>query len=104
MNDQPVNAANPVEVKGREKKERNEQEQYLEDVRDVLSAPAGRRVLWNIIETTQPMSEAFTGNSTTFYNEGRQSIGRALLNMLLDHFPERYLEMKQEADERKKRK
>ena len=32
----------------------------------------------------QLYSESFTGNSTTFYNEGKRSIGLELLQMLED--------------------
>lgn len=55
-----------------------EARQWEKDLRDVMSTPQGRRVLWEILDFTAPMSCAFTGNSGSFFLEGKKSVGQWL--------------------------
>lgn len=62
--------------------QRNAQQQLLEDAKAVLmDTPAGRRVLWHLLEFCGVFSTTFTGNSQTFFKEGARSVGLHLLNI-----------------------
>jgi hypothetical protein len=66
----------------------------------VLSTREGRMVVWEILKFTKLFAEAFTGNSQTFYNEGRQSVGKWIYKRIdPDNFDE-YIEMRREAQRR----
>lgn len=52
---------------------------YLEDLRAVLTSPAGFRVLLVLMERMHQFEPIYTGNSTTFYNLGKHEAGRGLL-------------------------
>ena len=59
----------------------------------VLATPEGRRVLWELMEFCGVYTESFTGNSQTFYNEGRRAVGLKVINDILDVDPGLYLSM-----------
>ncbi len=51
------------------------------DYREVLlGSAAGKRVLSDLLNACGVFESSFTGNSRTFYNEGRREIGIILLN------------------------
>ena len=69
----------------RNKTEDEKQHDYLLGcMREVLKSRQGQKVIWHILGMCQLYSESFTGNSTTFYNEGKRSVGLELLQMLED--------------------
>lgn len=52
------------------------QEQYDADLRELLSTSAGRRFFYRVChDTCRILAKSYTGNSDTFFNEGRRSIG-----------------------------
>ena len=57
-------------------------------------------MLWKILEFTGPMKDGFTGNSTSFYNQGRQSAGKFLYGEMDRLCFEMYVEARAEAIER----
>ena len=44
-------------------------------LKDLLNTPSGRWFLMRLLDKTKVMSDCFTGNSSTFYNEGRRKVG-----------------------------
>lgn len=55
--------------------------QLRKDYRDVfLGDAAGKRVLSDLLESCGVFETSFTGNSRTFYNEGKREIGIILLH------------------------
>ena len=64
--------------------EEKEYELLLANVRKVLKSRAGKAVIWHILSMGNIYSDSFTGNSTTFYNEGRRAIGLQILQLLED--------------------
>jgi hypothetical protein len=54
---------------------------YLDGVKSLLDTDAGLEVFRRILESTKVFTSCFTGNSTTFYNEGMRDVG---LNVLGD--------------------
>lgn len=55
------------------------QRQADRDLEAMLDLPAGRRVLMRLIDSAGVFTRSFTGNSETFYREGRRAIGLDLV-------------------------
>ena len=77
-----------------------EARQWDRDFCKVMATREGRHVLWKILEFTGPMRDGFTGNSTSFYNQGRQSAGKFLYGEMDRLCFEMYVEARAEAIER----
>ena len=56
-----------------------------ESFRHVMSDPKGRHLIWWMMERAKVFSPCFTGNSTTFYNEGRREIGLEVFERAAKH-------------------
>lgn len=54
-------------------KRRKELEQ--DDVKKILGTPEGLRFFWRLLEIAGIYRTTFTGNSNSFFNEGRRSVG-----------------------------
>lgn len=67
------------------------------DFVELLGSPSGRRVLWNLLAYCRIYEDSFTGNSATFHNEGRRSVGLHILGKVITAKPDAYLEMMKEA-------
>jgi hypothetical protein len=68
-------------------------------LRTVMHTPAGRRVLFRIIDEIAGLSSvSFTGNSETFYREGRRSVGVDLMREIQEACPQDYMTMLVEAN------
>lgn len=87
------NLADTAQVKDADKKVRFGRERELEDMKFILSTPQGQRVLWRYLEHCGIYRDSFTGNSSTFYNEGRRSIGIKLLEDITTASPDAYIKM-----------
>lgn len=60
----------------------------------VLSTPEGRAFIWRVIaEICGIFRQSYTGNSETFFNEGRRAVGAQLLGEVRRLQPELYLRM-----------
>lgn len=71
--------------------------QEQEDVAFVLQSIQGRRFYWRLMKRCGIFESSFTGNNTTFFNEGQRNIGLMLLSDLNEISPESYLKMIEEA-------
>lgn len=80
-----------LEAQNREEKKRRQQ--FLSDLRSVSDRESGLRILDYIIEMTGIYQDAFTGRSDTFYNCGKQVIGKQLLADLDEADPRIYLKI-----------
>jgi len=87
------NAANPKQVKAAERKVKSNEELHEEDMHKILGTAEGKRVFWKMMEFCKVFEESFTGNSETFYNEGRRSVGLKILGDINSSRPEAYIEM-----------
>jgi hypothetical protein len=68
-------------VQMREEAERRQaldENTLLEDLRWVMTDRRGRRLLWVLMERTRLFGATYTGNSATYYNLGRQDLGKWL--------------------------
>jgi len=99
-----VRTSKKEEQEKRLENEKLEREILLNDVRHVLSSVQGRRFVWRILDMAGVYRSSFTGNSTTFFNEGARNIGLRVLSDVMDAKPEAFLLMQQEDKKRKERK
>ena len=94
------NAADEQQVKEASHKAKRGRDLELDDVRFVMNAPQGRRFMNRLIEFCGVNRSSFTGNSTTFFNEGQRNVGLMLFADVEESCPELYLLMRQEARKR----
>lgn len=71
-------------------------EQREEDLRWLLDHERGRRVLFALIDGAGTFDTSFTGNSGSFYKDGRKSVGLDLFKEVMALEPERFTQMWQE--------
>lgn len=107
MGDQPRslvrNAADQKQVEFARRKERAREEQLADAYRDVLRTPAGRRVLWDILERCK-LFETITVQSSIIYTlSGRRDVGLELMAQLAQEDEEMLDLMQREARQRAKR-
>lgn len=79
-----------------ESRQRLVREQQIDDLQKLMALPAGRRFVARLLEMSGTARNSFTGSSTTFYNEGRRSIGVELEAEVKDLAFENYIAMLQE--------
>ena len=81
--------------------------QEVEDLRSILKTVYGKRFVWKWLGAAGIFRQSFIAGSadSTAFNEGRRSIGNALLAEVLEVRPDSYSEMvkyaKEEEDVRK---
>lgn len=85
-------------VEARRRREERAGQQEVDDLRWLLADARGRRFMWRLLNTCGIFTTSFTGNSTTFFNEGARNVGLRQLANINEHCAERYLEMIQEAN------
>lgn len=68
----------------------------IEDFKTLMKTKEGRRFVWRILSETGVYHSSFTGNSETFFKEGRRSIGLILIGELHTICPELYAVMVEE--------
>tara|TARA_R110002020_G_scaffold192519_2_gene392700 strand:- start:1279 stop:1596 length:318 start_codon:yes stop_codon:yes gene_type:complete len=94
MTDEQQDYTDPKQHKKRKKKYDLQVAREKEDMSVMLNNPAGRRVLWRIMEQSKLLaSDMFTGNSTTFYNLGKRDLGLWLYNEIMGSEPKAFLTM-----------
>lgn len=81
-------------------KQRKELEIELKnDIRTIVSTQAGQRFIWWLLSITGPHLPSYTGNSDTYFNEGRRSVGLEVEHRLVKAAPDIYLAMIQSGEE-----
>jgi hypothetical protein len=72
--------------------------QLRADVREIVGQAAGRRFLYHVIfEVCHIESLSYRGGTDTMFYEGERNVGLTLMNELIDHHSDQYMEMIQEA-------
>lgn len=90
-------AGDEAQVSKKKTKAQLRREKELEELRQVLSSRAGRSVIWRILGWCGVYDSSFTGNSTTFFNEGKRKIGQLLIEELAAADKRVYAKMQLEA-------
>jgi len=80
----PLDVGDETSVGKRKTKVQLRIENEREEMRQLLEKKWGRNILWRLLEQTGVYKPSFTGNSETFFKEGRRSVGLAILDMIFD--------------------
>lgn len=65
----------------------------LDDMKWLLSHVEGRRIAWRLLEECGVFKLSFTGNSTTFFNEGKRSIGNKFYSEMVHADADAFVKM-----------
>jgi hypothetical protein len=68
----------------------------LEDLVAVMETEAGRRLVWRLLSRAGVFTSSFTGNSATFFNEGKRDMGLFILAEIMEACDEQYFIMTRE--------
>ena len=68
----------------------------ITDLQSMMKNDFGRRFICKLLEDTGIFRPSFTGNSSTFYNEGQRSIALLYIPALEEHCAADYILMQQE--------
>ena len=93
------NAANAESVEESEKKIKRERDQELEDIKHILSTAHGVRFFRRFLEEGSVFSSTFTGNSQTFFLEGKRSFALKYFSDICEASPEKVAEIMIKAKE-----
>lgn len=85
------------EAEERARRELLAQHFEAEDVKWVMTHSAGRRFMWRLLDKAGLYRSTMTGNSHTFFNEGRRDFGLYLIALINEHCPEQYALMVAES-------
>jgi len=91
------NAADPAAVDKKTRKADRVENRRLAAFKTVMASREGRRYVWWLLEQTGVFRSSFTGNSTTFFNEGQRNVGLMLVADINAAAPELYIVMLDEA-------
>lgn len=69
------------------------------DLQWMMGTKQGRRVLYRLIDDCGVFRSSNTGNSQTFFNEGRRSVGLAAFHEIMAISPESFVTMWRESNE-----
>lgn len=89
-NDKADKAAQRLE---NEQEARLNAEQFEKDFNWLMDNPAGRRLMSGWLKDTGIYEKSYTGNSETFYNEGRRGFGLELLGKVNTLCPTNFITM-----------
>lgn len=103
MAENQYNAADPRHIKSRKGREKLELLRNEDAFKFVMGNVQGRNFVWNLITYTGLYDDSFTGNSSTFYNEGKRAIGLRLIADLEEVCPAEFVLMWQEHLTQKKK-
>ena len=80
---------------------KGDREKQLErDLRAVIGTDAGRRFIWTLLGDCGVFRTSFTGNNSTFFNEGKRFVGLEVLKRMNSAAPEAFANMQREAADR----
>jgi len=93
------NAADPESVGRKKRKAERNENSRIAAFRAVMATREGRQYVWWLLEQCGIFRTSFTGNSTTFFNEGQRNVGLVLIADINAACPEQYIVMLTEAKE-----
>lgn len=99
------NAADPEQVRDAGRKTKHSNDRDMADLRAVMDSPAGRRVVWNLLQKFGLHRQPFTGSGpTTDFRCGETNAALFLYAQVNQACPDLYLTMLAEVSEPKAKK
>lgn len=74
--------------------------QRREDIEWMLQSERGRRILFDLVEGTRSFEVSFTGNSGSYFNDGRKSVGLEYFHEIMGISPDSFTLMWNEHNRR----
>jgi len=75
---------------------RNQRNTEDDDLKWLMSSPRGRRIAWRLLTATGLFVTSFTGNSETFFREGKRAVGLDFQGKVAKAAPQDFQQMMQE--------
>ncbi len=82
------NAGDKKQVRNAKQREKRDSEQFSLDMNAVLKSPAGRAVLWRMLEHCGAFKSVWSPSALIHYNSGKQDVGHWLLAEINDADPD----------------
>ena len=89
-------ASDPAKVGERKVDAKNAERERIAGLGQLLGTRQGRLWAWEMLAKCGVFRTSFTGNSTTFFNEGKRDIGLSVMADITREFPDAYLTMTKE--------
>lgn len=91
------NASDKKQVKEGARKEKSKRDIELQDIRDTLKHPSGRRFIWRILGKCGPFKSALHhSGSMTYYNVGQQDLGHFIMSEITEADASGFINMMKE--------
>lgn len=87
------NAADTEAIKQDNINVKNQRDQELEDIRNILDTPEGRRFFKRFFIEGKMFSTTFTGNSKTFFLEGQRNFALKFFSDICEAAPENIVDV-----------
>lgn len=94
------NVADPEQVKEAERRERRSIDRESRDFRAIMETQPGRRFIARLLDYCGFQRSSFTGNSATFFNEGKREVALKLWADINRICPDLYMQMLDDAKEK----
>lgn len=94
--ERPFDAGDATQVGERRVNAKNAERERMAGLGLLMASKQGRSYTWWLLGLCGVFRTSFTGNSATFFNEGKRDIGLHVLADLQREFPEQYLQMTKE--------
>ena len=94
--DTGYDAGDPAKVGERKVTAKNAERERMAGFGSLLATKQGRAWIWWLLGMCGVFKTSFTGNSTTFFNEGKRDIGLAVLADFTREYPDAYMTMTKE--------
>lgn len=93
-----ANAGDKRAVETAKQRAKRIRKQEIADLREVMSSPSGRRLIWRFMERANPFGSAFNTNAMAQSHAiGWQDAAKWWLSEIDDACPEKYMQMVNEA-------
>ena len=90
MRDPVDTAGHELDADAQRKVESERRRQEVEDFKWLMAHKQGRRFVWRLLAEAGVYRTSFTGNSTTFFNEGKRNLGLLLVGEIHELTPDAY--------------
>lgn len=101
MNDKVFvkNVVDEEQIQEAERKERFEENQFKEDLKELMELPSGRRVFWKLLGWCglDRISVDYDNSNWTYFREGHRNLGLQIKGELIEASLENYQLMELEA-------
>ena len=94
----PFNAGDPQDVRERESAARKARIREMDDLRDLLATPAGRRFAWRMLDHCGVFRSTFSGHGARdAFNEGARNVGLFLMAEITEADADAFTNMLKES-------